>query len=111
MKRIATQLLAACTAFSFAAPVLADPHKHQGGHGRHKHSQYKEEYWDGHCKVERKHDKRGNYKEERKCNGQGHDPYRGPAYGAAPVAVPVPAPGVYVQPPSIVRQPPTVVIR
>lgn len=29
---------------------------------------YEEEYWDGHCKVERKW-QRGGYKEERKCRG------------------------------------------
>ncbi|WP_137896544.1 hypothetical protein [Ramlibacter sp. 2FC] len=49
------------------------------------HRGYKEEYWDGNCKVERKFKKNGDYKEERKCKGGA------PAYVVpAPVQVPVP---------------------
>ena len=106
MRHILISLLAACVAASFTAPVLADPHKHGHGHGRHKHGHHKEEFWDGHCRVERKLDKKGRYKEERTCHGHaGPGPQPAPVYSAAP------APGVYVQPPSIVLQPPAVVIR
>lgn len=100
-------------AVSFASPVLAhdddddDDRGHRHGHGRYKRGEYKEEFWDGRCKVERKVDKKGRYKEERECRGHaGHGPYYGPVYAPAP-----PPPGVYVQPPSVVLQPPTVVIR
>ena len=78
--------------------AFADPDKDESGHGRrHKHGgrEYKEEYWDGNCKVERKWEKSGEYKEERKCKGarRGHD-----HHGQAPVyVVPAPAP-VVVQP-------------
>lgn len=44
--------------------VLADSGKDEGGHDRRE---YKEEYWDGNCKVKRKQDKNGEYEEERKC--------------------------------------------
>lgn len=75
----------------------ADPDKDESGHGKgrgHDRREYKEEYWDGNCKVERKLEKSGEYKEERKCKGprRGHD-----HYGQAPVYVPAPAP-VVVQP-------------
>lgn len=46
----------------------ADPWKDESGKGRHgdKRGEYKEEYWGGNCKVERKYEK-NEYKEERKC--------------------------------------------
>ncbi|HEY8606067.1 MAG TPA: hypothetical protein VIM12_02995 [Noviherbaspirillum sp.] len=47
---------------------------------------------DGNCKVERKWEKSGEYKEERKCEG----PRQG-AYEQAPVYVPAPPP-VVVEP-------------
>lgn len=57
------------------APVsaLADPGKNENGHGKHRHGShsYKHEYWDGNCKVEIKQ-KRGEYKEERKCHASPH---------------------------------------
>lgn len=40
------------------------------GESRERRS-YKEEYDDGRCKVERKFEKNGDYKEERKCRGDG----------------------------------------
>lgn len=74
----------------------ADPWKDESGHGHrrgHKHREYKEEYWDGNCKVERKVGKHGEYKEERKCRGpqyRYHEP--------APVYVPVPPPAYRREP-------------
>lgn len=67
----------------------ADSWKDESGHGK-RHGggrEIKEAYWDGHCKVERKFDKSGEYKEERKC--------RAPKYGhqgPAPVYIPAPGP-------------------
>jgi hypothetical protein len=53
--------------------------RHRGGrvsrltvaplHRRHR-AEFKEEYWDGNSKVERKLEKNGEYKEERKCKGE-----------------------------------------
>jgi Ni/Co efflux regulator RcnB len=90
----------------FAAPLtsLADPHKDESGHGKHRQERHaqKQEYWDGNCKVERKWDKNGEYKEERKCKGGGQGGH-GPAvvYGPQPVYVPGPVvieqPGVVIQ--------------
>ena len=93
-----------------AGPMVcasADPYKDESGHGkgRHGHKAYKEEYWDGQCKVERKWEKNGGYKEERKCKGRQahrHD-YDEPRYVS-------PQPGVIVQPPAVVIQP-NIVIR
>lgn len=69
--------------------VIADPHKDESGHGKgrgrgHDKREYKEEYWDGNCKFERKYEKHGEYKEERKCKGPRHGHYE-----PAPVYVPV----------------------
>lgn len=50
--------------------ALADPWTDESGHGKgrgHDRREYKEEYWDGNCKVKRKQDKNGEYEEERKC--------------------------------------------
>ena len=74
--------------------ALADPDKDESGKGRERggyarydedrrdrprfergeareRRAYKEEYDDGRCKVERKFEKNGDYKEERKCRGGG----------------------------------------
>ena len=63
-------VLLACAGFSTAA--FAD--KDDRGHGHRKHGghEYKEEYWDGNCKVKRKLEKDGDYKEERKCKAVHH---------------------------------------
>lgn len=49
-------------------------HKHEDKHHKHKHKHaHKEEFWDGHCKVERKWERDGDYKETRKCKApRGH---------------------------------------
>lgn len=102
MKKTTFPVLIAAILF---APLvaIADPDKDESGHGKRKHgrSEYKEEYWDGNCKVERKMEKNGNYKEERKCenrargSGRYHEPAR--AYGPPPVYLPAPPPGVVIQ--------------
>jgi hypothetical protein len=98
MKKTSIPLLAAAI---ILAPLVAvaDPHKDESGHGKRKYSdrEYKEEYWDGNCKVKRKLEKSGEYKEERKCKGPAHyGP--APAYAPAPVYIPAPAvePGVVI---------------
>ena len=52
-----------------AGPAWADPDKDESGKGRERRTERKEEYWDGNCKVEKKWEKDGGYKEERKCEG------------------------------------------
>lgn len=60
-----------------AGTALADPWKDESGKHRWKHHpvdayaendrEYKEEFWVGNCKIERKWERDGDYKEERKC--------------------------------------------
>lgn len=96
-------LLAAAALGVLAAAPLAQAHDddhhhgpgHGHGHGKHKHK-HKEEYWDGHCKVERKY-KHGEYEEKRKC----HAP---PPQVVVVQPPPQPARVVYVYPPWIVKQ-------
>lgn len=64
MKKTTMSLLLLMLA-SVSPVAAADPWKDESGKGRHGR-EYKEEFWDGHCKVERKW-KKGEYKEKRKC--------------------------------------------
>lgn len=64
MKKPAISLLLLALA-SASSVAMADPWKDESGKGRHGR-EYKEEFRDGSCKVERKW-KKGEYKEERKC--------------------------------------------
>lgn len=80
-----------------ALPLIgaADPWKDESGNGRGRdfeRREFKEEYWDGNCKVERKLERNGEYKEERKCRPAGSVYYQ-----PAPVYVP-PGPPIEVQP-------------
>ena len=64
-----------------SSPAFADPNKDESGNGRwDKHwdrgdqhyaydREYKQEFWVGNCKIERKWEHNGDYKEERKCEG------------------------------------------
>jgi hypothetical protein len=65
-----------------SAQAMADPWKDESGHGKRGEyadrdydrryaydREHKEEFWDGNCKVERKWERNGDYKEERKCKG------------------------------------------
>lgn len=92
-------LLLASLLLSAPLATLADPHKDESGHGKRKHGQreYKEEYWDGHCKVERKFEKNGDYKEERKCKGASQVHYAPqPVYVPAPQLPPITEPGITI---------------
>jgi len=73
-------LIAICAATMLGGPVLADPWKDESGKGRWGHEgrgyraynmdrEYKQEYRQGNCKIERKWERNGEYKEERKCKG------------------------------------------
>ncbi|MDK6078508.1 hypothetical protein [Massilia varians] len=64
MKKPAMSLLLLALA-SVSSAAMADSWKHENGKGRHGR-EYKQVYWDGHCKVEQKW-KKGEYKEKRKC--------------------------------------------
>lgn len=80
---------------AFPLAASADPWKDESGHGKgrkHDRREFKEEYWDGHCKVERKLERNGDYKEERKCK----EPRRG-YYEPAPVYAPAPG-QIVIQP-------------
>ncbi|SHE89264.1 Surface antigen [Microbulbifer donghaiensis] len=61
-------------ASSLATATYADPPEGRGWKKHRKHDRYvaKEEYWDGNCKVERKWEADGDYKEERKCKAVHH---------------------------------------
>lgn len=94
MMKTAYSLLLSISMALSSFSAFADSWKDEGGHGKgHKHDrEYKEEYWDGNCKVEREFKKNGDYKEERKCKEPRHGHYQ-----QAPVYVPAPAP-VIVEP-------------
>jgi hypothetical protein len=62
------------------APALADPWKDESGKGRWGYDrgayraynydrEYKQEFYRGLCKIERKWERNGEYKEETKCKG------------------------------------------
>lgn len=91
--KINSQLLLLFSIAALPLVAAADSWKDESGHGkgygRDRH-EYKEEYWDGNCKVKRKLKKDGEYKEERKCKAPRYDYYE-------PEPVYVPAPGVTIQ--------------
>lgn len=103
MSRLLLALFAATAVLAVSLPAFADDDDHR----RYKRGEYKESYRDGPCKVERKWNRKGHYKEERKCKGGYAAHYPAPAYYAAPA----PAAGVYLHPPSLVIQPPAIVIQ
>ena len=87
---IMKMILPALTVLALVSgPAFADPDQDESGKGRWgKHwdrgddyarydREYKEEFWVGNCKIERKWEPNGGYKEERKCEGgdwrQGYD--------------------------------------
>ena len=83
------------------APVAAEAGDRHHHHHRNKGGEYKEKYWDGACKVERKWKRNGDYSEKRKCRD-------GYAYGYAPQPVAV---SVMPAAPAIVINPPPIIIR
>jgi hypothetical protein len=74
-------LAALCVMMSVSGPALADPWKDESGKGRWGYDrghrsygydrEYKQEFRQGNCKIERKWERGGEYKEEIKCKG-GH---------------------------------------
>lgn len=80
-------LLLPAVLIAFAPAAWSD----HGKGFREGRGEYKEEYWDGHCKVERKFKRNGDYKEERKCKGAPHAYHPAPVYVPAPATVVVPA--------------------
>jgi len=73
-------LLVIVTLSLLASPCFADPWKDESGKGRLSYDrgpyraynydrEYKQEYYRGPCKIERKWGKHGEYKEETKCKG------------------------------------------
>ncbi len=94
---LTVKLSAAFLAISMPLISAADSWKDESGHGKgrghgHARHEFKQEYRDGNCKVERKLERSGEYKEERKCRGPHHG-----HYGQGPVHAPAPHPAV-VQP-------------
>jgi hypothetical protein len=51
------------------APLAVSAHSWHDdeGYGHRHHREYKEKYWDGHCKVKRMYKRNGDFKEQRKC--------------------------------------------
>lgn len=98
--RACSPLLALSTAALLSlAPMAAeaDSDRHHHRHGR----EYKEKYWDGACKVERKWKRNGEYQEKRKCR----DDYRGGYYAPPQVVAPIAAPAIVITPPPIIIRP------
>ncbi len=98
-------VLSAATLIALAPlAARADDDDH---HHRYKRGEYKEKYWDGACKVERKWKRNGDYSEKRKCRDDDDD--QGYAYGYAPRPAMVPmmpvAPAIVINPPPIVIRP------
>jgi hypothetical protein len=56
--------IAAVAALMMTSPAMGDPWKDESGHGRKGGKEWKQEYRDGNCKVERKWERSGEYKEE-----------------------------------------------
>ena len=92
MSRLLAQLLVPLALASLSAPVWAHDDDHHGR--RHHRKEYKEEYWDGQCKIERKWKKNGEYKEKRKCRD------RPVVYQAAPVYT---TPALVISPQIVIR--------
>ena len=117
MRRPLLPVIAAVAACA-AAPVLADDDDGWRRHGpRHwGHAEYRDRYREGGCKVERRWDQWGGYREKRKCRGPaygGYPPYGAhyapaPHHGYGPVHA---APGVWAVPGGVVIQPPAIVVR
>lgn len=114
LRTIAIVLLAA-----LSAPALADPGGPGQGRGHHKHNDedrgdgygprggaYTERYLDGLCMVERRWDKHGRYRQERRCREPAaYGPRYGVQYAAPPAPIVIPAPAIVIQPPALVIRP------
>lgn len=85
MHRIALAVLALAVVLTGTAQ--ADPWKDESGHGRG--GEWTQEYRSGTCKVERKLERGGAYKEEIECDG----PPWAFGYGGSVLDLPPPPPG------------------
>ena len=103
MSRLLAQLLVPLALASLSAPVWAHDDDHHGR--RHHRKEYKEEYWDGQCKVERKWKKNGEYKEKRKCRDQPVVYQQQPVYVQQRPPIAVQRPDAIVISPQIVIRP------
>lgn len=103
MKNISLLVIAVAAALPLS--VSADPDKRR--HGR----EHKEEYWDGRCKVERKWDKHGSYKEKRKCKPDAYVRHAPPPVVVQPQPVYVKPAPMYVQPAPVYVQPAPVYVQ
>lgn len=82
------QLFIVGTLLAMPFSVSADSWKDESGHGYRDQREYKEEYWDGDCKVKREYKKDGEYKEERKCKSPRYRHYeREPVYRSGSPAI------------------------
>lgn len=100
MRSLAPRWLLPALLCALPLSVLAG-HDDHGHRHKHKGGDYKEKFWDGHCKVERKWKRNGEFKEKRKCNAQ-PQVYQRPQ----PIAVyPAAQPGAIVISPQVVIRP------
>ncbi len=61
--------------------VNADSWHDDRDYGHRHHREYKEQYWDGHCKVKRQYKGNGDFKEKRECKAPRYRYYdREPVY-------------------------------
>ncbi|MFN3734812.1 hypothetical protein [Comamonas testosteroni] len=90
MKKILALVSICLPVVLIATPLSSQAHDRH--HHHHHKREHKEEYWDGHCKVQRKWKSNGEYKEKRKCRNR-PEAY----YAPQPVYVAPPQP-VYVAP-------------
>jgi hypothetical protein len=67
-----------CLATSACAPAVVHRDEDYRDHRPNREGEYKEQYWEGPCKVEREQKRDGSYKEERECKGVGEGRYRHP---------------------------------
>ncbi|MCA0894882.1 glycine zipper 2TM domain-containing protein [Microbulbifer agarilyticus] len=67
--KLLSSVLVAMLCGSLSVALHAEPPEGKGWKKHHKHKKhsYKEEYWEGNCKIERKWKRNGDYKEERTC--------------------------------------------
>ena len=96
MSRLLAALIFPLSILAMPASSWAGDDDHHHHHRKHR-KEFREEYWDGNCKVERKWKRDGEYKEKRKCKDgyrHYHAPQR-PVYVAPPVVhIPQPRPMV-----------------
>ena len=109
MSRLLAQLLVPLALASLSAPVWAHADDHHGR--RHHRKEYKEEYWGGQCKIERKWKKNGEYKEKRKCRDRPVVYQQQPVYAEPQPVFVAPRPVIAIPRPEAIVISPQIVIR